>query len=774
MSVLPPRSNQLIRFPVDARPQLIISIDAEEEFDWSKQATRGPHAVESMEFLWRAQTIFERYGARPTYMLDYPVAADEEISKRIADLCADGRCDIGTHLHPWTNPPHEEALSTFTSFPGNLPKELERAKLSTLTDLIETKVGRRPVIYRAGRYGFGARTAEILRELGYKIDMSVIPMRDYSGLGGPDFSRLSATPYWFGPDQELLEIPLTAGYSGALRLLGSNVAAMLNVPLMRRVHVPGILARLGVLSRIYITPEGMPVDEAKRLTRSLLNDGHRVFTLHYHSPSLEPGNTPYVKSQGDLESFLSWLEIYLDFFLTELGGVTTTPLRVYDWAKSLLTAPMQAPTSPVTTARAVPGISTPVRENQTRSNQGARCLIVATNFPPVRGGSAVVYENLCKSAERSIVVLTAWRSYATGEEVAGWRQHDRASPFSIYRLELLRPRVTHSPWLTANIASVIVNDLPLMLRVFGEVRRIVHKHKIGVICIGELVYGGWLVLACRYLLGCKVIQYVHGEEITVNGTSRSERMKRVYLRLSDAIIAVSRFTRNALLQEMSVEPAKIALIENGVDVDRFYEKPRPLPLIDRHHLQGKRVILSVGRLVERKGFDKMLMAMPRVLQRHPDVHYVVVGEGPYHGELERIAQEFGVAEHVTFVGRVSDDELVDYYALCDVFALPNREMPDGDTEGFGLVYLEANACGKPVISGLAGGVLDAVQDGVNGLTVDGTDPEGIAEVTLRILDDDTLHAKLRAGAISMARQSSWARRSEQFALLCDRLMDQPS
>ena len=773
MNRLRPTADQLVPFPSDSPPQLVVSIDAEEEFDWSQLATRGPHAVQSMDFLWRAQTIFERYGACPTYMLDYPVAADATISNRLAELRAEGRCAIGAHLHPWTNPPHDEELSTFTSFPGNLPVELERAKLRKLTDLIEVKLGERPTIYRAGRYGLGQATGGILEELGYKIDMSVIPMRDYSGLGGPDYSKLTAHPYWFGPQKTLLEIPLTAGYAGSLRILGGTVAAALNARLMRQAHVPGILARLGLLTRIYITPEGMPIEEAKRITRLLIKDGLRVFTLHYHSPSLDPGNTPYVRSQVDLERFLSWLEIYLDFFIGELGGVPTTPHRIYDWAKSI-----GADTTPAPTATA-PAVSLTPRPEPSaaaarQSAERAKCLIVATNFPPVRGGSAVVYENLCKSAERSIVVLTAWRSYASGEEVAGWRQHDQASPFPIYRLELLRPPVTHSPWLTANIVSVIVNDLPLMLRVLLKVRRIVRDHGIGVICIGELVYGGWLVFACRYLLGCKVIQYVHGEEITVNGTSRSERMKRIYLRLSDAIIAVSRFTRDALLSEMSVEPAKIALIENGVDVDRFYEKPRPEALILRHGLQGKRIILSVGRLVERKGFDKMLLALPLVLERHPNAHYVIVGEGPFHAELERIAQEKGLSANVTFVGRVSDDELVDYYALCDIFALPNREMPDGDTEGFGLVYLEANACGKPVISGLAGGVLDAVQDGVNGLAVDGREPDAIAAATLRILGDDELYVRLHRGALSMARQSSWSRRSEQFNLLCDRLIAQPA
>ena len=778
MNQLKPRPDQFVRFPAETRPRLIVSVDAEEEFDWSKLATRGPYTVESMKYRWRAQTIFERYGICPTYMIDFPVAENEYVSQMLAEMCAAGRCTVGAHLHPWTNPPHEEELSTYTSFPGNLSADLEKRKLQSLTELIATKFQQRPTVYRAGRYGIGPATANILRELGYLVDMSVIPMRDYSRLGGPDFSRLTAKPYWFGAGGDLLEIPLTAGYTGALRSIGSSVASVLNRPLLNRARVPGVLARSQLLNRIYVTPEGMPVEEAKRLTEVLLKGGQRIFTLHYHSPSLAPGNTPYVNSHKDLERFLSWLEIYFDFFIGELGGVGITPMEVYAWAQKLradASAAAPTPAAAAPSSAAVRGLgSIQIDKLANRVASGPRCLIVATNFPPVRGGSAVVYENLCKWAAPSVVVLTAWRNYATNDEIAGWRRHDRAEAFPIYRLEMLRPPITHSAWPIANIISLLFSDLPLMLRVFRKVRAIVRNHRIEVICIGELVYGGWLVLACRYLLGCKVIQYVHGEEITINGTSRSERMKRIYLRLSDAVIAVSRFTRDALLTQMAVEPRKVALIENGVDTSRFYEKPRSDELLERHGLAGKRIVLSVGRLVARKGFDTMLMALPQLLRSIPDLQYVIVGEGPYHSELERIANEQGIAGNVTFVGRVSDDELVDYYGLADVFVLPNREMPDGDTEGFGLVYLEANACGKPVVSGRAGGVLDAVEDGVNGIAVDGTDPAAITAAVQKLLQDDELYARLRNGALEAAQKSSWSRRTEQFNRLCQRVVAEPA
>ena len=767
MSLLRPTKQQLVTFPGDEAPRLLVSIDAEEEFDWGKPVSRERHSVGSMKAAWKTQAIFDRFGCVPTYVVDYPIAANDEVCASLSELCGQGRCTIGAHMHPWTNPPHEEVVSTYTSFPGNLLPDLEKRKLRTLTEIIQKKFNQRPVIYRAGRYGIGPFTAGTLEELGYKIDMSVVPVRDYSHSGGPDFSRHDASPYWFGTNSDLLELPITMGFTGLLRSYGIRIATLLNSPMMVRSHMPGLLARSNLLNRVYLTPEGMPIEEAKHVTRVLYQSGHRIFTVHYHSPSLEPGNTPYVRSKADLEKFLSWLESYFDFFLGELGGIPATPMQIYDLATSLRArsaaepAPLPATRQASSAAYAVPETSA--------ATQAPKCLVVATNFPPVRGGSAVVYGNLCKLDSDSVVVLTAWRSYATGEEISGWRKYDREAAFPIHRLELLRPPVAGTHWGPTRVFSSLTKDIPLMVRVVWKVRSLVKEYGIKVVCIGELVYGGWLVFLCRFFLKCKVIQYIHGEEITVHGYSRSERMRRVYLGWSDAIIAVSRFTRSALIELMSVNPAKIELIENGVDPDRFHVKPANLKLVERCGLAGKRIILGVGRLVERKGFDQVLTALPLIVKRHPDLHYVIVGEGPYRAQLEALARDKGVADNVLFAGAVSDEQLVDYYSMCEMFVMPNREMLDGDTEGFGLVFLEANACGKPVISGRAGGVLDAVRDGVNGLTVDGTDPHAVAGAITRLLEDRALYERLRMGGLEAARISTWNKRVEQFNALCVRL-----
>ena len=400
-----------------------------------------------------------------------------------------------------------------------------------------------------------------------------------------------------------------------------------------------------------------------------------------------------------------------------------------------------------------------------------KCLIVTNNFFPIRGGSAIVYENLCKFAEGSILVLAPQTDYETGEPLHGWQDHDRAANYTIYRLPSLRSSTIPSRSLLHSIWSYIRYELPLKLRVLSKVAKIVIRHNVKIICIGELITGGWLAAPCKYLLGRRIIAYIHGEEITTRMPGwRLPKRRKHYLKVSDSVVAVSAFTRDALLNQMGIERSKVHLIYNSVDPEKFFPQPKDRDLESHYGLREHRVLLSVGRLVERKGIDRVLQALPPVLQRHPDIHYLVVGDGPYRSDLERIARDAGVSEHVTFAGALEDKEIAKHYALCDIFLLPNRETADGDTEGFGLVFLEANACGKPVIAGRAGGVVDAVQDGYNGLTVDGNDTSAITAAILSLLEDSELYTRLQKGGLEKANSSDWRRRTEQFQMLCQRLL----
>lgn len=404
-----------------------------------------------------------------------------------------------------------------------------------------------------------------------------------------------------------------------------------------------------------------------------------------------------------------------------------------------------------------------------------RCLLVASIFSPINGGSAVVYETLCRFAPAgSMVVLAPWRHYVDGQEIQGWREFDAAAPYPVYRTELLRPliepppkSVFHSLWRLVSI------DLPLKVKVFLLVRQIVKKHKIDVICIGELTSGSWVGVACQHLLGCKMISYIHGEEVTTEtGYRFFGKQRRRNLHRADGVVAVSHFTERALTRIMDVPLEKVTLIHNGVNTERFFPSAPNQAIIGRYQLHGKVVILTVGRIVPRKGVDVLIRALPSIRESVPEAHLLVVGVGDFRPTLEKIVASLRLEDHVTFAGRVPEEELADFYRLCDIFAMPNREMPDGDTEGFGLVFLEANACGKAVVAGRAGGAVEAVRDGRNGLLADGWSVTDVADAVTRLLVDRTLREKLERTGLEIALASSSRRKAEEFAALCNRLVTQ--
>jgi hypothetical protein len=154
----------------------------------------------------------------------------------------------------------------------------------------------------------------------------VLPLFDLRYMEGPDFRQSRTRPYWLDAERSLLELPVTVGIVGALSPFGRRLHPLISGPREESLRLPGIFARLNLINRVRLTPEGVPLREAKQLTRKLLeHDRQRVFVMSYHSPSLVPGNTPYVRSEKDLQRFLRWIEAYVEYFVTELGGTPITP-----------------------------------------------------------------------------------------------------------------------------------------------------------------------------------------------------------------------------------------------------------------------------------------------------------------------------------------------------------------------------------------------------------------------------------------------------------------
>jgi phosphatidylinositol alpha-1,6-mannosyltransferase len=284
--------------------------------------------------------------------------------------------------------------------------------------------------------------------------------------------------------------------------------------------------------------------------------------------------------------------------------------------------------------------------------------------------------------------------------------------------------------------------------------------------VGEGYLGLWL----KRWFGLPFVVYAHGNEILAALHNDYWLKPKLALKEAACILANSQFTAS-LVERVGVDSDNIEIVHPGCNVDRF--RPRQSRIELRQRLLGRRynthVILTVGGLVARKGHDIVIRSLPYVRQRIPDITYLIVGEGPYRIELEKLAAAIGVRDRVVFAGEVSDADLPDVYALSEVFAMPSRELlEECVVEGFGIVFLEANACGKPVVGGRSGGIPDAIADGVNGFLVDPTDPKHIADVLIRLVEDRELAARMGAeGRKRVIREFNSGRIGEQVKGILD-------
>lgn len=292
----------MVRFRPDTGQRFILTVDAEEEFDWTQPLDRTGFGLNHVSRLAKFQEFCEAQGVVPLYLIDYPLATSEMAGDILRGPIAAGRAEIGVQLHPWVNPPFDEEVNEFNSFSGNLPEPLERAKFTMLRDAIEKNFDAAPLAYRAGRYGVGPNTVPILKDCGIAVDTSARSRFDYSATGGANFRDLPVSPWWVDAERRLMEMPLTTVFWGPLRKQGHWLyPRMWRIPRLR-----GALARIGLLERIPLTPEGVTAKEALRGIDIAIDDGLPILVFSFHSPSLASGFTPYVRSEEDLDKFYDW------------------------------------------------------------------------------------------------------------------------------------------------------------------------------------------------------------------------------------------------------------------------------------------------------------------------------------------------------------------------------------------------------------------------------------------------------------------------------------
>lgn len=297
-----PPANAMARFREGFGTRFLITVDTEEEFAWNEPFQRTGHTLNHVARLRDFQNFCEDQGIVPVYVMDFPIATSPLAVAVLGEAAADGRAELGIHLHPWVTPPHEEQVSDRNSFAGNLPPELEEAKFDRMKQALTSQFGVQPRIFRAGRYGVGPATHQVLARNAIAIDSSVRARFDYSASHGPCFANFPASPYWIGGDRSILELPLTTVYGGALRRRGDRLyPALRKTPRLR-----GALSRLGLLDRIALTPEGVDAKDAIRGIDRALEEGLPLLVMSFHSPSLDPGHTPYVRNEDDLDRFYDW------------------------------------------------------------------------------------------------------------------------------------------------------------------------------------------------------------------------------------------------------------------------------------------------------------------------------------------------------------------------------------------------------------------------------------------------------------------------------------
>lgn len=334
-----------------------------------------------------------------------------------------------------------------------------------------------------------------------------------------------------------------------------------------------------------------------------------------------------------------------------------------------------------------------------------RYLLVTLEYPPFRGGIAHYYSHLAAvwpQADELTVVDNNQRQLQADSGVWPWR------------------------------------------RSFKTIWSAIRSRKIDYVLVGHLLPLGTVVWLLSYFLPIKYGVFVHGMDWGMaNARPRKRWLARQIIRRSSTVIAANSYVAGLVRLAIPHSAQRLVVINPGLDkldspaiVDNYL-----IDLRRRYDLTDKPILLTVGRLVERKGVDKVIEALPKVLVQYPNLRYVVVGQGAYLEKCRQLAEQNRVASAVIFVPDADDQERSAWYQLADIFIMPARQK-GGDFEGFGIVYLEANQAAKPVIAGRSGGVGDAVVDGLNGLMVNPESNTEIATAIERLLGDQALSRQL--------------------------------
>jgi phosphatidylinositol alpha-1,6-mannosyltransferase len=368
----------------------------------------------------------------------------------------------------------------------------------------------------------------------------------------------------------------------------------------------------------------------------------------------------------------------------------------------------------------------------------ATTLFITNDFGPRAGGIETFVHGLIERLPRGSVIVYTSAQPESDKFDAKW--------LSEFGVEVVRDR------------SKILLPTP---RVIKACQKLVKSRKLTRVAFGAAAPLGIMARSMRSAGAEKIVALTHGHEVWWAKVPPFSFAIKFMSKNIDAITYLGDYTRGEISKAISKnDVSKLVQIAPGIDVDHFVPTDSS-ELRAQLGLADKAVVISVGRLVHRKGQDKLISALPAIRAAVPNVHLVLVGVGPHQKFLENLVAKLNVADCVTFIGRINYSELPKYICVGDIFAMPSRSRFFGlEVEGLGIVYLEASACGLPVVGGKSGGAPDAVLVGETGVVVDGTNASEIAEACIELLNNPELCALMgatgRAWIIENWRWEIWA------------------
>ncbi|RJQ24526.1 glycosyltransferase family 1 protein [Candidatus Parcubacteria bacterium] len=393
-----------------------------------------------------------------------------------------------------------------------------------------------------------------------------------------------------------------------------------------------------------------------------------------------------------------------------------------------------------------------------------KILLLVQRFPPsYTGGVPNYYHNLMGNINNAEVHLLTQMSNAEIDSKCDQEISKRGNCF-VKRLSSFPDN------MQLQLSFKWLSSLMQMIR--AQIRYI-KENNIEIIVVGQVRM--FLLLAAfiaGFITRKPYVLFFHGEEIPQIPMKSNGLLRWLYKR-AEGYFCNSGFTADRLRRFTKLKNISPFIVNPGVE-DRFFEKPRNInSIIERLSIRGKKILYTIGRLDERKGHDMVIRALPAVIEKYPDILYLIGGKGPMLKKLEKLVADMSLQAYVRFLGFVPDDEIVAYHYLGDIFIMPNRILNNGDSEGFGIVFLEANAAGTPVIGGQEGGSVDAVIDGVTGLWVNPRNKNDIAEKIGFLLDNEEIKDEIgKAGRKRCWEKFRWpylaARFDSALLVLCQK------